>query len=132
MMPRQTERQQMSMAVDPYWLQHHGNRFWVGSSQSLCRRSYTVSVSGSSRISEFPNDDDWHTTNSFALPDLEFTATRERALAGSISVGEGEAAIAIIRLRKELDRVYLIVIQTPTSFAVRAVHTVFGAVSNKN
>lgn len=58
------------MPIDPRWLQqHHGDRFGL----ALASPYGDAAIPSPSPGPEFPNDD--HTTNSFALPDLEFIAS---------------------------------------------------------
>lgn len=66
-----------NMPIDPRWLQHHGDRFGLAVASPYGEGAIPSPSPGPA---EFHNDD--HTTNSFALPDLEFIASPGHLVCG--------------------------------------------------
>ena len=67
-----------NMPIDPRWLQqHHGDRFGLAVASPYGEAAIPSPGPGPA---EFSNDD--HTTNSFALPDLDFIASPGHIVCG--------------------------------------------------
>ena len=69
-----------NMPIDPRWLQHHDDRIGLAVASP-----YTEAAIPSPAPAEFsPND---HSTNSFALPDLDFIASPGHIVCGMDPMG---------------------------------------------